>query len=155
MMLLLLVLLPVLQSTPQDHKDGRLLTREGSRFRRRLLSGGGGVHLEGGWQPDGGGVHWEDWQHDGGGVHLEDWQHDGGGVHFEGDWQPDDGGVHLEDWQHDGGGVHFEKDWQHDGGDIHLEEAELGEVEDCSVGNDILLEEDCLPDSDGGWLEGS
>ena len=60
MMLLVLGLLPVLQSTPQDHKDGRLLTREGSRFRRRLLS-------------DGGGVHWEDWQHDGGGVHLEDW----------------------------------------------------------------------------------
>ena len=82
-MLLMLVLLPVLQSTPQDHKGGRLLTREGSRFRRRLLSGGGGVHLEGGWQPDGGGVHWEDWQHDGGGVHLEDWQHDDGGVHFE------------------------------------------------------------------------
>jgi len=115
---MLLVLLPVLQSTPQDHKDGRLLTREGSRFRRRLLSYGGGVHLEGDWQPDGGGVHWED-------------------------------------WQHDGGGVHFEKDWQHDGGDIHLAEAELGEVEDCSVGNDILLEEDCLPDSEGGWLEGS
>ena len=29
--------------------------------------------MEGDWQPDGGGVHWEDWQHDGGGVHLEDW----------------------------------------------------------------------------------
>ena len=29
--------------------------------------------MEGGWQPDGGGVHWEDWQHDGDGVHLEDW----------------------------------------------------------------------------------
>ena len=81
-MLLLLVLLPVLQSTPQDHKDGRLLTREGSRFRRRLLTDGGGVHLEEDWQPDGGGVHWEeDWQHDGDGVHSEeDWQHNGGGV---------------------------------------------------------------------------
>ena len=84
MMLLVLGLLPVLQSTPQDHKDGRLLTREGSRFRRRLLSYGGGVHLEGGWQHDGDGVHFE-----------EDWQHDGGGVHLEEDWQPDGGSGHL------------------------------------------------------------
>ena len=73
MMLLVLGLLSVLQSTPRDHKDGRLLTREGSRFRRRLLSCGGGVHLEGDWQPDGGGVHLEeDWQPDGGSGHLEE-----------------------------------------------------------------------------------
>ena len=98
-MMLLLVLLPDLQSTPQDHKDGRLLTREESRFRRRLLSYGGGVHLEGGWQHDGDGVHFEeDWQHDGGGVHLEDWQHDDGGVHFEKeDCLPGSDGGCLED----------------------------------------------------------
>ena len=29
--------------------------------------------MEGGWQPDGDGVHWEDWQHDGDGVHWEGW----------------------------------------------------------------------------------
>ena len=49
----------------------------------------------------------------------------------------------------------MEEDWQPDGGGVHLEEDEIGEVEDCWVGNDVLLEEDCLPDSDGGYLEDS
>ena len=98
MMLLVLGLLPVLQSTPRDHKDGRLLTREGSRFHRRLLSGGGGVHLEGGWQPDGGGVHWEDWQHGGGGVHWEEEDCQvGNDVPLEEDCLPDSDGGCLED----------------------------------------------------------
>ena len=97
---MLLLVLPGLQSIPQDRRDDRRLTREGWRFRHRLLQelddfleeedclpDGGGGHLEEDWLPDGGGGHWE-----------EDWLPDGGGDHLEEDWQPDGGGGHLEEY---------------------------------------------------------
>ena len=82
---MLLLVLPGSQSTPQDRKDDRRLTREGLRFRHRLLQELDDF-LEEGCLPDGGGGHLE-----------EDWLPDGGGGHLEEDWQPDGGGGHLEE----------------------------------------------------------
>ena len=84
---MLLLVLPGSQSVPQDRRDDRRLTREGLRFRHRLLQ------------------------------------------KLEGD------GVCLAD-------------------DCRLDEGEIRRAGDYWVGSgDVFLEEDCLPDSGGGYLE--
>ena len=89
--MLLLLVVPGSQSVPQDRRDDRRLTREGLRFRHRLLQelGGDGVGLADDCRLDEGeirraGDYWvgsgddfleEDCLHDGGGGYLEeeDW----------------------------------------------------------------------------------
>ena len=75
------------------------LTREGWRFRHRLLQELDDFLEEEDCLPDGGGGHLEeDWLPDGGGGHLEEgWRPDGGGDHLEEDWQPDSDGGYLEE----------------------------------------------------------